>query len=80
MELVKLMVLVKNCVIRNSVIGKRFMGKNDGFGLNELLGIAAVIILAAFIIIPGMRTFAQSMMNGLQGWWTNVSGKIFPTS
>ena len=54
--------------------------KRDGFGLNELLGIAAAIIIAAFIIIPGMRTFAQSLMTGLGNWWNNIiANRIFPT-
>ena len=80
MELVKLMVLVKHCFIRNGVIERRFVSKKDGFGLNELLGIAAAIIIAAFIIIPGMRTFAKGMMDGLESWWSSISTRIFPTS
>lgn len=57
-----------------------FICKRDGFGLNELLGIAAAIIVAAFIIIPGMRTFAQKLVNGLGTWWNNViASRIFPT-
>ncbi|NLK86255.1 MAG: hypothetical protein GX279_02015 [Clostridiaceae bacterium] len=80
MELTRLMVLVKNCFHRNDVIGKRFISKKDGFGLNELLGIAAAIIIAAFVIIPSMRTFAKNMMDGLSAWWSNISSNIFPTS
>ena len=53
--------------------------KKDGFGMNELLGIAAALILAAFIIIPGLKLFAGSVMSGLTTWWTNtVLTKIFP--
>ncbi len=61
-------------------IGKRLICSMDGFGLNEILGIAAAIIIAAFIIIPGMRTFAQTMMTSLSTWWGNISSSIFPTS
>lgn len=80
MELVKLIELTKHCIIRNGITVKRFILKKDGFGLNELLGIAAAIIIAAFIIIPSMRTFAQSMMTGLQNWWSSISSRIFPTT
>jgi hypothetical protein len=49
--------------------------------LNELLGIAAAIIIAAFIIIPGMRSFAENLMDGLGNWWNNViASRIFPTT
>ncbi len=54
---------------------------NRGFGMNELLGIAAALIIAGLIIIPGFRTFADSMMDGLTDWWDDtISSKIFPTS
>jgi hypothetical protein len=56
--------------------------KNDqkGFGMNELLGIAAALIIAAFVIIPSLRTFATTLMTGLSKWWTDtVATKIFPT-
>jgi len=72
-------------------IGKRVGGgvirtwiklkRNDGFGMNELLGIAAALILAAFIIIPGLQTFADSVMARLQTWWSGtVMIEIFPPS
>lgn len=55
--------------------------KRDGFGMNELLGIAAALILAAFIIIPQLKVFATSVMAGLSTWWSNtVDTKIFPLS
>lgn len=55
--------------------------RRDGFGMNELLGIAAALILAAFIIIPGLRSFAASVMAGLNTWWTNtILSNIFEPS
>ncbi len=68
-------------------VGKRIacirakLKRNDGFGMNELLGIAAALILAAFIIIPGLKGFATTVMGKLTSWWSvDVMGKIFPTS
>lgn len=61
-------------------IGVKLKSKN-GFGMNELLGIAAALILAAFIIIPGLKGFATTVMGKLTSWWSvDVMGKIFPTS
>lgn len=54
---------------------------NGGFGMNELLGIAAALILAAFIIIPGLKTFANSVMSKLTSWWTiDVIDRVFSSS
>ena len=59
----------------------RFIDRQGGFGLNELLGIAAALIIAAFIIIPSMQDFAESLMEGLGRWWENtITNRIFTTS
>lgn len=51
-----------------------------GFGMNELLGIAAALIIAAFIIIPGLRSFTGNIMSKLNDWWNNtIVSSIFPT-
>ena len=58
----------------------RFYSRKEGFGMNELLGIAATLIIAAFIIIPGLRTFASSVMTKLTSWWnTTIMNSLFPT-
>ena len=60
---------------------ERFIGRQGGFGLNELIGIAAALIIAAFIIIPSMQEFAENLMNGLKNWWNDtIYENIFPTS
>ena len=52
-----------------------------GFGMNELLGIAAALILAAFIIIPQLQIFAKSVMTALNTWWSGqVTAEIFPAA
>lgn len=58
----------------------RFIADRRGFGMNELLGIAAALILAAFIIIPGLRGFADLVMKGLKDWWgSKIEDTIFPS-
>lgn len=67
---------------------KRFTAKacalakrNEGVGLGEILGIAAVLIIAAFVIIPGLRSFAANIMTQLGNWWNNtIAGEIFPSN
>lgn len=55
--------------------------KRDGFGMNELLGVAAALIIAAFVVIPGLRTFAGDIMTHLTTWWNGtITGRIFPTT
>lgn len=66
---------IAGCMIRIRI---KLKG-NSGFGMNELLGIAAGLILAAFIIIPGLQGFARSVMGELTDWWgTDVMSRIFP--
>ena len=57
--------------LRHALAGKR------GFGLNELIGIAAAIIVAAVVVIPGLQGFAGTVMDALTGWWTSMSASIF---
>ncbi|NLO36782.1 MAG: hypothetical protein GX112_10610 [Clostridiaceae bacterium] len=53
--------------------------KRNGFGLNEVIGIAAGIIIAAVIVIPGLKTFATSLMGNLTTWWNDMATTIFTT-
>lgn len=60
---------------------RRFKNDNRGFGMNELLGIAAALIIAAFVIIPSLRTLAEGIMEGLSDWWgTTIRSEMFPTT
>ena len=55
--------------------------KNDGFGIAELLWIAGVIGVIAFISLPALKTFATSVSTTLNTWWANTTQiKIFPLS
>ena len=70
----KSMVKIKQKHLRNALAGKR------GFGLNEVIGIAAGIIIAAAVVIPGLQTFAGTVMTQLTTWWSEMSSGIFTTT
>lgn len=59
------------------VRAKAMLIKQDGFGLNEILGIAAALIIASLIIIPRLGGLAGSIMDGLQEWWNGINGTVF---
>lgn len=67
---------------KNRILGKLIYLRNqNGFGLYEVIGIAAVLIVAAFVVIPGFRTFAQNIMNQMDTWVNDsIFGRIFPAS
>lgn len=51
------------------------------FGVGSILSIAVALIVSAFVLVPGMKSFATSIMNGMSDWWDKtISNQIFPTS
>ncbi|MCK5759234.1 MAG: hypothetical protein KAH14_09075 [Clostridiales bacterium] len=61
------------------VIG--YLTNQNGFGLYEVIGIAAVLIVAAFVVIPGFRSFAQNIMSEMDTWVNDsIFGQLFPAS
>ena len=56
------------------------LSRRRGFGLNEVIGIAAGIIIAAVIVIPGLQAFATDLISSLDTWWTTMASSIFATS
>ncbi|MDX1357385.1 MAG: hypothetical protein R3232_01000 [Clostridia bacterium] len=58
-----------------------YLMNRNGFGLYEVIGIAAVLIVAAFVVIPGFRTFAQTVMGKMDTWVNDsIFGQLFPAS
>lgn len=58
-----------------------YLRNQNGFGLYEVIGIAAVLIVAAFVVIPGFRTFAQNVMGEMDSWVNDsIFGQLFPAS
>ncbi len=51
-----------------------------GFGVNEIIGIAAGVIIAVLIVVPGLRSFASSVMQELSSWWSGMSDSLFSGS
>ena len=61
------------------VIG--YLRNRNGFGLYEVIGIAAVLIVAAFVVIPGFRAFAQNVMGRMNTWVNDsIFEQLFPAS
>jgi hypothetical protein len=60
----------------------KFLKDNRGeMALNQILGIAITLIIAAFITIPALRTFANTILASLNNWYnTSVAIKIFPAA
>jgi hypothetical protein len=55
--------------------------KRGELGLGTLISIAVAIIVAAFVMIPGLRSFGASVLSSMTDWWTNtVQNDIFPSS
>lgn len=51
------------------------------FALDIALGLAVVLVISAFIIMPGLRTLSSGFMTSMTNWWNNtMSGQIFRTT
>ena len=53
--------------------------RKSGFGLNEVIGIAAGIIIAVVVVIPGLQEFAGNILTNLMNWWNNMASSVFST-
>jgi hypothetical protein len=56
---------------------KKIFSKRKGFGLNEVIGIAAGIIIAVVVVIPGLQIFAGNVLAQLTNWWDGMAAGIF---
>lgn len=60
---------------------EKFAEEKGEFAVSSVIGVAAALIIAAFILIPGLRTFATGIMTTLNSWWSGtVQPAIFPNS
>jgi len=80
-QLLRQIINLRSGTLRDGLARLRFaLNRRQGFGLNEVIGIAAGIIIAVVVVIPGLRSFAGSILNNLTDWWNNMAQSIFATS
>lgn len=48
-----------------------------GFGVSEILGIGTILIIAAAVIIPGLRDIAQKIIKSTESWVESKLDSIF---
>lgn len=65
---------------KNRLTIKEFLESERGdFGMSAIIGVAIGLIVAAFILIPGIQTFATQIMTDMHNWWANaISSQLFP--
>ncbi|MFA5340528.1 MAG: hypothetical protein WC332_02010 [Clostridia bacterium] len=48
-----------------------------GFGVSEIIGIATVLIIAAAVVIPGLRDIAADIISDTKAWVGTRMESIF---
>ncbi|MDD2534710.1 MAG: hypothetical protein PHC86_08425 [Eubacteriales bacterium] len=51
--------------------------RRAGFGLNEVIGASVAVMIAALVVVPGMRNFSENILDKMSLWWEGMSGAIF---
>ncbi len=72
-------------VIRTDIKIKRIakailkpLQNNDGWGRDEIIAVAIALVIAAFVVVPGLRTFAKDIIDGTKIWYDgSIETKIF---
>lgn len=60
---------------------KEILKNNDGWGKDEVIAIAAALVIAGFVMIPKLRELATTIVGAAESWFTNtMQSKIFPTT
>ena len=55
--------------------------KRGELGIGTIVSIAVAIIVAGFVLIPGLRGFAESVLTSMTTWWNDtIKSGIFPAS
>jgi len=55
--------------------------KQGELGIGTIVSVALAIIIAGFVLIPGLRGFAESVMLSMNTWWSDtIKSGIFPSA
>jgi len=55
--------------------------KRGELGIGSIVSVAIAIIIAGFVLIPGLRAFAESIMTSMVTWWDDtIKSGIFPSA
>lgn len=62
------------------VKGKQVLSDIRGeFGVGSILSIAVALIVSAFVLVPGMKGFADKIILDMKTWWNDtITKEIFP--
>jgi hypothetical protein len=66
-----------DCAARSQSAAIRRLKARKGFGINEVIGIAAGVIIAALVVIPGLQAFAGDVIDRLGAWWSSMADGLF---
>lgn len=74
--------MYKDKMIWLYVRGKQVLKDSCGeFGVGSILSIAVALIVSAFVLVPGMKGFADTVIKAMGTWWTGtIKDKVFPTA
>lgn len=60
---------------------EKLCDKSGELGIGMILSIAIAIIIAGFVLIPGLRAFSESVMSSMTTWWDDtIKTSIFPVT
>lgn len=81
-ETAKEFVIRTDIAIKGGILSiRKPLQNNDGWGKEEILGIAITLVIAAFVIFPELRDFAKKLAEGMDSWYdTSIKSKIFGTT
>jgi len=69
--------IVLDNAVRKLSASVRSLKTCKGFGINEVIGIAAGVIIAALVVIPGLQLFAGDVLDRLGLWWSDMADGLF---